>query len=57
MKGVNLGLIDIETDDLIADLAVAKHERQANVAEPDDSYRRRLTVESVDQFRVHLKRP
>src|ERR1700721_1487207 len=33
-KRVDLDLIDIETDNLVSDLAIAKHQRQATNAEP-----------------------
>jgi hypothetical protein len=45
---VDLDLIDIETDNLVPDLAIAKHQRQPDIAEPHNSYRRRLAVELRD---------
>src|ERR1700733_2818111 len=49
-KRVDLDLIDIETDDLVSDLAIAKHQRQPDIAEPHYSYRSPSADEIVDYF-------
>ena len=52
-----LSCVDVEADDLVADFAIAQHERQADIAQADDADGRRISVELGYQFRVHSKRP
>ena len=53
-KRVDLALIDIEANDFVTDLAISKHQRQADIAQPDNSDFGCLPVELIDQFGIHF---
>ena len=56
-KRVDLGSVDIEANDLVANLAIPKHQWQANVAEAHDADLGCLPVQLIDQLSIHVRTP